>query len=209
MPVDSEDASLGGDTIKAPAQARSVPERRWKTRRQVARAPRAVQDPRRSPKSPHRRWLRWALFLLLPVVLVTGAYFYFEGGAIMSTNDAYIQADEVGLSTDVSGMVKAIEVKDNQHVTAGQVLFRLDPAPFQFKLDQAQAQLGVVGDQLNALKANYRDVQAQIKQAEDQIAFDQLQHQRSKSWHASRCRRKRPWTRRSSTSRPRSRSWPR
>ena len=96
----------------------------------------------------------------------------------MSTDDAYIEADKVGLSTDVSGMVAAIEVTDNQHVTKGQVLFRLDPLPFQLKLDQAQSQLGIVSDNLTALKANYQNVQAQIKQAEAQIAFNQLQYQR-------------------------------
>jgi membrane fusion protein, multidrug efflux system len=111
-------------------------------------------------------------------VLIVGAYFYFEGGAYMSTDDAYVEADKVGLSTDVSGLVKAIEVTDNQHVKAGEALFSLDPLPFQLKLDQAKAQLGNVRDQLDALKANYRNVQAQIKQADDQIAFNQLQYQR-------------------------------
>ncbi len=96
----------------------------------------------------------------------------------MSTDDAYVEADKVGLSTDVSGLVKAIEVKDNQHVVAGQPLFRLEPLPFQLKLDQAQAQLGVVRDNLNALKANYLNMQAQIVQAQDQIAFNQRQYMR-------------------------------
>jgi membrane fusion protein, multidrug efflux system len=129
-------------------------------------------------RNSRRRILRWALFLLLPILLIVGVYFYATGGAYMSTDDAYVEADQVGLSTDVSGLVKDIDVKDNQHVTAGQVLFRLDPLPFQYKLDQAQAQLGVVRDNLNALKANYRQVQAQIKQAQDQVAFDELQFQR-------------------------------
>jgi membrane fusion protein (multidrug efflux system) len=75
-------------------------------------------------------------------------------------------------------MVEAIEVQDNEHVTAGQVLFRLDPLPFQLKLDQAQSQLGVVRDNLNALKANYQNVAAQIKHAADQIAFNQRQYER-------------------------------
>ncbi len=78
-------------------------------------------------------------------------------------------------------LVKEIDVKDNEHVTAGQVLFRLDPAPFQYKLDQAQAQLGVVRDNLNSLKANYDQVQAQIKQAQEQIAFDELQFRRQQT----------------------------
>ena len=175
MPDDWRTNSLHSDAAEAPAARRAVPQEEWELpteRSSAAEAP---------PRSSRRRRLRWALFLLLPIVLMVGAYFYLEGGAYMSTDDAYIEADKVGLSTDVSGMVETIEVRDNQHVTAGQVLFRLDPLPFQLKLDQAQSQLGVVRDNLNALKANYQNVQAQIKQAEDQIAFNQLQYQRQET----------------------------
>jgi membrane fusion protein (multidrug efflux system) len=174
MLADTEPVSLRSDVSEAPAARRTVLEEEWEL------PPESSSVPEEPPRS-RRRGLRWALFLLLPIVLMVGAYFYFEGGAYMSTDDAYIEADKVGLSTDVSGMVEAIEVRDNQHVTARQVLFRLDPLPFQLKLDQAQAQLGVVRDNLNALKANYQNVQAQIKQAEDQIAFNQLQYQRQET----------------------------
>jgi multidrug efflux pump subunit AcrA (membrane-fusion protein) len=118
------------------------------------------------------------LFLLLPIVLIVGAYFYFEGGEYMSTNDAYIQADQVGLSTDVSGMVKSVDVKDNQQVKQGDVLFQLDPQPFQLKLNQAEAQLGVVRDNFNALKQNYQSIKAQIDQAQAQVWFNQRQYER-------------------------------
>ena len=174
MLTDTEPVSLRSDVSEAPTARRIVPQEEWEL------PPESSSVPEEPPRS-RRRGLRWALFLLLPIVLMVGAYFYFEGGAYMSTDDAYIEADKVGLSTDVSGMVEAIEVRDNEHVTAGQVLFRLDPLPFQLKLDQAQSQLGVVRDNLNALKANYQNVQAQIKQAEDQIAYNQLQYQRQET----------------------------
>ena len=175
MPADGVTVALRSDVSEAAAARRIVPEEEWEL------PPESSSTPEEPPRSPRRRGLRWGLFLLLPIVLMVGAYFYFEGGAYTSTDDAYIEADKVGLSTDVSGMVEAIEVSDNQHVTAGQVLFRLDPLPFQLKLDQAQSQLGMVRDNLNALKANYQNVQAQIKQAEDQIAFNQLQYQRQET----------------------------
>jgi hypothetical protein len=175
MLTDTESVSLRSDTAEAPAARRVVAQEGWEL--PVERSP-APEEP---PRSSRRRRLRWALFLLLPLALIVGAYFYVEGGAYMSTDDAYIKADKVGLSTDVSGMVETIEVSDNQHVTAGQVLFRLDPLPFQLKLDQAQSQLGIVRDNLTALKANYQNVEAQIKQAEDQIAFNQLQYQRQET----------------------------
>jgi membrane fusion protein (multidrug efflux system) len=89
----------------------------------------------------------------------------------MSTDDAYAEADKVGISTDVSGIVKDIDVTENQHVEAGQVLYRLDDASFRFALGRATAQVGSVKDALNALKANYRDMQAQIEQAQHDIEY--------------------------------------
>ena len=175
MLADTEAVSLRDDASGAPAARRTVHPKKWEL------PPESSSVPEGWPRASRRRWLRWALFLLLPIALIVGAYSYFEGGAYTSTDDAFIEADKVGLSTDVSGMVEAIEVRDNEHVTAGQVLFRLDPLPFQLKLDQAQSQLGVVRDNLNALKANYQNVQAQTKQTEDQIGYNQLQYQRQET----------------------------
>jgi multidrug resistance efflux pump len=81
------------------------------------------------------------------------------GGQVMSTDDAYGEADKVGVSTDVSGIVQQIDVTENQRVDAGQVLYRLDDLPFRLALQRAEAQVGIVRNDLNALKANYGDMQ--------------------------------------------------
>jgi membrane fusion protein (multidrug efflux system) len=95
---------------------------------------RPVESPSESEKglqTPRRRWVRWALFALLPLALIAGSYWYVTGGSVMSTDDAYVEADKVGISTDVSGIVKEVDVTNNQHVDEGQVLFRLDDLPFR------------------------------------------------------------------------------
>src|SRR3984893_10196724 len=56
-----------------------------------------------TPKKSLRRPL---MFALLPLALIVGGYFYVTGGAVMSTDNAYVQADMVGFSTDVSGVVR-------------------------------------------------------------------------------------------------------
>jgi membrane fusion protein (multidrug efflux system) len=109
--------------------------------------------------------------VLLPILLIASGYWYITGGQVMSTDDAYAEADKVGISTDVSGIVKDIDVTENQHVEAGQVLYRLDDAPFRFALGRATAQVGSVKDALNALKANYREMQAQIQQAHHDVDY--------------------------------------
>jgi membrane fusion protein (multidrug efflux system) len=103
------------------------------------------------------------MFALLPLALIAGGYWYVTGGQVMSTDDAYVEADKVGISTDVAGIVKEINVRNNQRVEVGQVLYRLDDLPFRYALARTDAQVGMDRDALNALKANYRDMQAQIK----------------------------------------------
>src|ERR1700730_16425327 len=127
--------------------------------------------PTKTSRSLRQRWTRWALFALLPLALIAGSYWYVAGGAVMSTDDAYVEADKVGVSTDVSGIVKEVDVTENQHVDTGQVLYRLDDLPFRYALDRAEAQVGIVRNDLNALKANYQDMQAQIKQAQNDIDY--------------------------------------
>src|ERR1700729_3610790 len=105
--------------------------------------------PRNTPERAPRRRLRLGLFVLLPILLIGGGYWYITGGQVMSTDDAYAEADKVGISTDVAGIVKDIDVTENQHVETGQVLYRLDDAPFRFALRRATAQVGSVENALN------------------------------------------------------------
>ena len=84
--------------------------------------------------------------------MIAGAYWYVTGGQVMSTDDAYVEADKVGISTDVPGIVQDVAVRVNQHVTAGQVLYRLDPRQFQIALDNAKANLAETALSINAMK---------------------------------------------------------
>jgi membrane fusion protein (multidrug efflux system) len=129
-------------------------------------------------QSPRRRWLRWSLFAVLPVALILSGYWYVTGGRVMSTDNAYVEADKVGITTDISGIVKEIDVNNNQNVEAGQILFRFDDLPFRLALERATAQVGNVANDLKALKANYRDMQEQIKQAQLDVEYYQRQFDR-------------------------------
>jgi membrane fusion protein (multidrug efflux system) len=134
------------------------------------RSNKAVEPPSQSPPEG-RRWLRPALFMVLPLALIAGGYWYVTGGQVMSSDDAYVEADKVGVSTDVSGIVKDVDVTENQHVDSGQVLYHLDDLPFRIALNRADAQVGMVRDTLNSLKANYRDMETQITQARYDIDY--------------------------------------
>jgi membrane fusion protein, multidrug efflux system len=167
MAADAKLALLPKETTETPAARRDAPQKQPERPAAIAAAP----TPEKAPRSPRRRWMRRALFALLPLVLIAGAYWYVTGGQVMSTDDAYVEADKVGISTDVSGIVKEIDVSNNQEVTAGQALFRMDDLPFRLALERAEAQVGNVRNDLNALKASYGDMEAQIKQAQNDIEY--------------------------------------
>ena len=121
--------------------------------------------------APKKSRLRPLMFALLPLALIVGAYWYITGGQVVSMDDAYVEADKVGISTDVPGTVTEVGVKENQHVQAGQILYRLDDLPLRLALARAEAQVGTVRDALNALQANYRDMLSQIQQAQNDIEY--------------------------------------
>jgi membrane fusion protein, multidrug efflux system len=134
--------------------------------------------PRTSAATPKKSLRRGVLFALLPLALIAGGYFYVSGGAVMSTDNAYVQADMVGVSTDVSGIVKQVLVHDNQNVAKGEVLFELDPQPFQLALDRANAQIGNTRNDLVAMQTSYRNMQAQVEQAQKDLDFNTVNFQR-------------------------------
>lgn len=129
---------------------------------------------------PKRSLKRPVLFAVLPVALVAGGYYYVVGGQVMSTDNAYIQAQMLGLSTDVSGTVSDIAVGNNEHVAKGQVMFRLRPDSFRIALDGAEAQLGTVRNQVLTLQASYKQSMAQIEQAKADLPFYETSFKRQK-----------------------------
>ncbi|TJX16059.1 MAG: biotin/lipoyl-binding protein, partial [Mesorhizobium sp.] len=89
-----------------------------------------------------------------------------------------IQAQSLGVSTDVSGTVQEIDVHENQAVKKGDVLFRLRPASFETALAAAQAQLGTVRNQVLTLEASYQQSLSQIEQAQADIPYYEAAFQR-------------------------------
>ena len=101
------------------------------------------------------------------IVAIIGAYVFLTGGRYESTDDAYTQSAGVDISSNLAGRVIEVDVKEGQQVKAGQVLFRLDPAPYDIAIEQARAQVADSRLQVQADLAGYREKQAALKNAED------------------------------------------
>jgi len=118
--------------------------------------------------------LRLPLMIFGPlVVVVLALYFYLTGGRHQSTNDAYVQAARVAISSNVAGRVIEVAVRDNQAVRRGDLLYRLDDAPFRIAVREAEAQLAAATLQVESLKANYRQRSSQTTAAREAYAFQQ------------------------------------
>jgi membrane fusion protein (multidrug efflux system) len=125
-----------------------------------------------------RQRMRFILLVVVPVIAaVAGFAFYIMGGRYVSTDDAYVHAAKLMVSTDVSGLVGEVDVREGQAVKAGDVLFRVDPRQFQIALDNAKANLAQTALSIEAMKQDYKrmldDAAAmQSKVDLDQVTFD-------------------------------------
>ncbi|MBI3524241.1 MAG: HlyD family secretion protein [Betaproteobacteria bacterium] len=122
---------------------------------------------------------RLILLVVVPLIAVfAGGVAYLKGGRYVETDNAYVKADKVPISAEVSGPVKEVLVAENQAVVAGQPLFRLDSTPFQEAVAKAEAKLAQVRSDLAALKASYREKQAEITLARTKLVFAQKEQRR-------------------------------
>ncbi len=128
-------------------------------REAVAAPPLAAPAPTPAPPAParNRRGLRRALMLGGVLIVLGGTTIaYFNGGRYVGTDDAYVKAAQLTVTTDVSGMVKSVDVHEGQRVAAGDVLFRIDPEPFEIALANAKATELQAEMTVGSLKADYR-----------------------------------------------------
>jgi len=104
-----------------------------------------------------RRYRRTLLLVVLPLIaLVGGVAFYLSGGRYVTTDDAYVGAQKVLITPDISGKVEKIVVREGQHVNAGDILFEIDPVPFRLALQQAKATLDTARTNYDNLVSNLK-----------------------------------------------------
>ena len=138
--------------------------------------------PARRPKRGNG-WLRAIVIVLVgilgPVVVAGGGlYVYLKGGQFVSTENAYIKSEKIAISADVSGRVIEVGVSENETLETGQLLFRIDDEPFRIAVEQANAQLASARNEIESLRALYRQRLAELKLAEGDIEFYQREVRR-------------------------------
>ena len=116
--------------------------------------------------------LRLVLLVAIPAVaIVIGGYFYLVGGRYISTENAYIKADIVQVSAVLDGRVTEVAVRDHIRVHEGDLLFRLDPVPFELAVVKAEADVANVLTTIETLRASYYEAKSEIGEVEANIAY--------------------------------------
>jgi len=153
----------------------------------VVPAPEAKTRPGEQAEAPararrkgiDRKRLRTLLLVVLPLIaLIGGTIFYLTGGRYISTDNAYVGAQKVLITPDISGKIVHVAVREGQHVKPGDELFTLDPVPYRLALEQAQAKLDAAQTAYSKLKTTLSSLTTLADLAEKNVELKQRDYDR-------------------------------
>lgn len=118
--------------------------------------------------------LRTILMLIVPALLIIGGgYYWLTSGGSASTDDSQVKQDIVSVSAQVTGPVASVYVRNGARVKRGDILFRIDPAPYQVALENAEAQLASAELQTTQLRTQAAGTGADITGSEANLKIKQ------------------------------------
>ena len=125
-----------------------------------------------TPAPKKRRWGKLALMLSLPLLLLIGGFIYWQGlQGKVTTDNAYLKQDKVGVSAEIVGKIVEVNVREGQTVKAGDLLFRVDPEPYSLQIAESDAAIASAQANVTALSIASDLSGADIARAREQIAF--------------------------------------
>ena len=126
-----------------------------------------------------RQRLRMILLVAIPTLAaLVGSIFYLSGGRYISTDNAYVGAQKVLITPDVSGKVVHVGVREGQQVRPGDELLTLDHEPFQLALDQAKAKLAAARAEYDKLTMNLKTFNTLVELGQNNVDLKQRDVQR-------------------------------
>ena len=131
------------------------------------------------------RVLTLLFIIVLPLALIGVGFVYYVGQSkYASTKNAYVKANKIVVSSEISGRVISVLVDENDPVHAGQALFKLDKEPYLIALEKAEASLARVQQDLEALRGQYRQTQAELRLAKGEALYYDSELKRQKKLRA-------------------------
>lgn len=117
----------------------------------------------------------WSLpFFILAVTL----FVWLSSGRYVTTDNAYVKGDRAQIATELSGLIVEVPVQENQRVSRGELLFRLDDRSYRNALTRIEAEIETTRADIRGLRAQWRTKREEIKAALSQQTFAQAEFAR-------------------------------
>ena len=126
-----------------------------------------------------RRVLARLVMWSLPFIVILATLFvWLSSGRYVSTDNAYVKGDRAQIATELSGIIVEVPVQENQHVSRGQLLFKLDDQSYRAALARIDAEIESARADIRGLRAQWRTKREEIKAASSQLNFAQAEFDR-------------------------------
>ena len=118
------------------------------------------------------------MWLLPAIVLAVTLFVWLSSGRTVTTDNAYVKGDRAQIATELSGVIVEVPVQENQRVSRGQLLFRLDDQSYRHALAKIEAEIETTRADIRGLRAQWRTKREEIKAALSQQTFAQAEFDR-------------------------------
>ena len=139
----------------------------------------SVPEPLSAPAPRRRGGARFFLIVVFPLAaLALGLLWWVAGGRYVSTDNAYVGADKVLITPQVTGAIVAVHVVEGQRVAVGDPLFDVDPAPYRTAFALARGRLAAARVEFANLRAAYASNEDQIRMGQQAVDLRQADYDR-------------------------------
>ncbi len=134
----------------------------------------------RLPRVGRRRIARVVMWSL-PFIAIGGSLFvWLTSGRFVETDNSYVKGDRAYIATEISGPIVQVSITENQHVTKGQLLYKIDDSPYKIQLARTEAEIENARADIKGLKAQWRTKREEIKSAQSQVTYAESDFARKK-----------------------------
>jgi multidrug efflux system membrane fusion protein len=144
--------------------------------------PPSENPPARPPAEPEEQRKIAARFITIGLVIAVVVLVFWVWSVMERhprTDDAFAEANVIGVTPRVRGQIIKLNVQDNQEVKEGDVLFEIDPADYQLQLQNAQAALAALDQQIEVARSQDETLKYQVKAAEAGVEQAQAQQKQA------------------------------
>ena len=118
------------------------------------------------------------MWSLPAIVLAVSVFVWLSSGRWVSTDNAYVKGDRAQIATELSGIIVEVPVQENQRVSRGQLLFKLDDQTYRLALAKIDAEIETTRADIRGLRAQWRTKREEIKAAQSQLNYAQQEFER-------------------------------